>query len=234
MGDRRLLVVGAREGSLGAAVYDAACQYEHFEHVTTADGRDDAAVAYKLDVRERRDCVSVLEQVRPTDIVCTVGINMPDGPDPGSMIRNMSLQLQTNVWGPMQLLAEAIDLWVNRSGLRNFNFVGISSNSAHIARSESAGYCASKAALSIALRSVARRYAHLRYLRIWGYEPGWIAGTPMSDEVRMHLPPNISPHRIPGGGALSKEQLAHRIVSDLRHWDAALNGCMIRLDGGEQ
>lgn len=230
--ERRLLVVGAREGSLGAAVFNEAAQYDAYAHVTTAD-LDDAAVAFKMDVTNRKDVVSVLEQVRPTDIVCTVGVNLPDG-EPGNFIRNLSTQLQVNVYGPMVLLAEAMDLWVNRSPLAEFNFCAVSSNSAHIARSESAGYCASKAALSHAIRCVARRYAQLHYVRIWGYEPGWINDTPMSDEVRMRLRPGLSPHRIPSGAGVNKELLAYRIVNDVLGHDSSLNGCMFRLDGGEQ
>ena len=188
---------------------------------------------YGCDVTNRKDVVNVLETYKPTDIICTVGINLPDG-EPGTFIRNLSLQLQTNVYGPMILLAEAMDQWVNRGQLHEYNFVAISSNSAHIARSESAGYCASKAALSIAIRSVARRYAQLRHVRIWGYEPGWINGTPMSDQVRMRLASQTAAHRIPSGLAVNRDQLARRIVKDVVTWDTALNGCMFRLDGGEQ
>jgi NAD(P)-dependent dehydrogenase (short-subunit alcohol dehydrogenase family) len=234
--DRTLLVIGNRPGSLGAEVESQARKTTVWEdRVFAADHGEHVAdsTTMSMDATDRADVVRLLEEVRPTDILCTVGINLDDGEN---MAKSLSLQLQVNVWGPMQILAEAIDMW-NRAMLppeTGFNFCAISSNSAHIARSTGAGYCASKAALSMALRCVARRVAPAGVVRVWGYEPGWINDTPMSDAVHERLPANVRPHRIPGGRGLSKGALAGKIVGDLYVADRMLNGCMFRLDGGEQ
>jgi NAD(P)-dependent dehydrogenase (short-subunit alcohol dehydrogenase family) len=175
--DRTLLVIGNRPGSLGAEVESQARKTTVWEdRVFAADHGEHVAdsTTMSMDATDRADVVRLLEEVRPTDILCTVGINLDDGEN---MAKSLSLQLQVNVWGPMQILAEAIDMW-NRAMLppeTGFNFCAISSNSAHIARSTGAGYCASKAALSMALRCVARRVAPAGVVRVWGYEPGWSA-----------------------------------------------------------
>lgn len=226
---RRLLVVGSREGSLGEAIHGIAAARGEWPQgsLFTSD-------LPQTDVTNRKQVVAMLEHSNPTDIVCTVGVNFPDG-GPGNMLRNMEEQFRVNAYGPMVVLMEALDRWQAvfppESG---FNFIAVSSNSAHIARSESAGYCASKAALSMAVRSVARRHAATGVVKAWVYEPGWINGTPMSDEVRMRLKANVKPHRIPGGRGVNRVELASRIVEDLvvaPHW---LNGTAQRFDGGEQ
>jgi NAD(P)-dependent dehydrogenase (short-subunit alcohol dehydrogenase family) len=134
----------------------------------------------------------------------------------------------------MALLAEAMDKWMNVDPAAHHAFVAVSSNSAHVARSESAGYCASKAALSMAVRCAARRYAPLNTFRIWGYEPGLILDSPMTEAVRMSVRPDVPLHRIPGNHTLRRGDLAQRIVDDIASGDRWLNGCMLRLDGGEQ
>lgn len=235
---RRLLVVGARQGSLGEAIADAAQKYSSFDDVLTADHPDVCNVEAHamIDVTDRRSIITCLENTAPTDVVCCVGRNLPDG-ETGEMFRNWSIQMQINAWGPTMLLGETLDIWSHYmlpppSG---FNFVAISSNSARIARSQSAGYCASKAALSMTLQCVARKIADTSgAMRVWGYEPGWINDTRMSEEVRMRLKPGVPVHRIPGGVGLRRGDLAHRVVSDLRHADRSLNGCIFRIDGGEQ
>jgi len=224
--ERRLLVVGANQANLGEAVADAA-------HVGGYWSRVDEVDKDVLDVTDRGSITHALEDLNPTDIVCTVGINLPDG-EPGMMMRNMRTQMLVNCIGPMALLAEAMDKWMNRDPAAHHSFVAVSSNSAHIARSESAGYCASKAALSMAIRCAARRYAPLNTFRIWGYEPGLISDSPMTEGVRMSLRPNVPLHRIPGGNTIKRQPLATQIIRDIEGGQRYLNGCMIRVDGGEQ
>jgi NAD(P)-dependent dehydrogenase (short-subunit alcohol dehydrogenase family) len=226
MGTRRLLVVGAADGNLGEAVQTMAAHYPFWDRIHGVDKE-------QCDVTSRASIVQALEHYRPTDIVCTVGVNLPDG-QPGQMVRNMLLQMAINSVGPMALLAEAMDKWMNVDPAAYHSFVAVSSNSAHIARSESAGYCASKAALSMGIRCAARRYAALNCFRIWGYEPGLILDSPMTEQVRMSVRPNVPLHRIPGSATINRNDLARRIVEDVVSGDRWLNGCMVRLDGGEQ
>lgn len=253
MTGRRVLVVGCRVGNLGDAIATAIQADSSFSNAmvyrTEHPERMSGSMAQlALDLTDRKQCVRVLEETAPTDIVCCAGINLADG-DAADTVRNFSLQLQANAWGPVQLLSEALDYWRHWSGTvtspvpllpSGLNFVAVSSNSAHIARSDSAGYCASKAALSMALRCVARKVARedgavAPVISVWGYEPGWIDDTPMSEECLDRLAGwHGEAHRIPGGAGLSKTWLAGRIVRDLADANYAMNGCMIRIDGGEQ
>lgn len=112
-------------------------------------------------------------------------------------------------------------------------FVAISSNSAHIPRRGSMPYCASKAALSMALRVAARELAN-KNVAVWGYEPGLLAGTPMSEQTRrdfgtdpLHRMPGVSWEGLPVG------DLAQQIVQDISTFSVAHNGLMIPFDGGE-
>ena len=241
--ERTLLVVGARAGSLGSHVLaearDLSDRVGTFERIRSADTAEaDVTGSLRMDITSRKDVVSVLEEVRPTDVVCTAGINLPDGGEPGFLFSNMVRQLQVNTMGPVMLLEEAIDFWNSRCipPRSGFNFCVVSSNSAHVARSESAGYCASKAALSMAVRCIARRVAG-RGVTIWGYEPGWMNGTPMSSEVHDRLGGDVRPHRIPGGKGIHPREVANRIVADMaeaRGTNRGIHGTMVRLDGGEQ
>ena len=69
---------------------------------------------------------------------------------------------------------------------------------------------------------------------VWGFEPGWLDGTPMSEEVLKRLPPGVPPHRIPGvGEGVNANDLAELIVTSLQRphlW----HGTMTRIDGGDQ
>jgi NAD(P)-dependent dehydrogenase (short-subunit alcohol dehydrogenase family) len=233
---RRLMVVGALPGNLGGRVYEEAKKSHEWAAIRAYDVV--GGPSYYLDLLKRREVVEVLETFSPTDIVCTVGINRPED-DLEDLMLSIMTHSNANVAGPMQLLAEAMDLWRSDRWIEEkaipatgFNFCAVSSNSAHIARSQSAGYCSSKAALSMALRCVARREASSG-VKIWGYEPGFLSGTPMSLET-METFGEDNLHRIPGGMAIDPDDIADRIVGDLIVASRTLNGCMIRLDGGEQ
>lgn len=236
MTHRRVLVVGTRPFSLGEAIYLAL--YNAGVEAVRADkppAIDDTyeldSAVYKCNITDRVDVIKMLEVLRPTDVVCCVGVNLDDE----HLWLNAVIQNEVNYLAPLQLLDETISYWNSLDGeaVNGYNFVAISSNSAHIARSKSAGYCASKAALSMALRCVARNYGGRDGYCIWGYEPGFIVGTLMSQEVEERMP-NAQLHRIPGGHGLDKWALADGIAHDIIHVQHAFNGCMFRLDGGEQ
>lgn len=229
----RLLVVGAAMGSLGRAVYEAARPY--FD-ATTA-GINQGAETHYLDVTEPDDIASVLNRFRPEHIVCTAGINETDGTVPmenADYAWWLERSFRVNSSGPMVLLHH----WSTYAGAEDWlpgpkHFVAISSNSAHIARSGSAAYCMSKAALSMGLRCAAREMAG-GDLVVYGYEPGWLDGTPMSARVARRFGDATAQHRIPGGQGVDVARLAGLIVRNLRYGGPELNGTGIRVDGGEQ
>lgn len=232
MTNRRFLVIGTRPGSLGDAIairleegdlHDVV-RVDHPDR--TVNGSD-----WQMDITDRRQVVHAIEHLVPSDVVICAGVNLDDS----VFARNLSLQLQVNTYGPLMFINELLDYWM-RSGrvppATGLNVCALSSNSAHIARSGSVGYCASKAALSMGLRSMARKSAGIGGVRIWGYEPGLIGDTPMTDEVLLRF--DGPAHRIPSGRSVQKWDLAKRIVRDIvtPTWD--MNGVMFRMDGGEQ
>lgn len=227
----RVLVVGAKQGSLGDAVR-ISCTKLGMEVVTVGISDEED---YPLSVTDPDYKISdTLVAVRPDHIVVTAGINL-EPQESGGLAMSYRDHFLVNCTGPMRIL----DTWrLVRGPLGDpGHFVAISSNSAHIARSGSAPYCASKAALSMAIRSVSRDLARsyeFHGIVAYTYEPGWLEGTPMSDEVVGRYP-DAAPHRMLGLEAgVSTSSLAGMIVQNLRYGGRELNGCALRIDAGEQ
>ena len=234
----RLLVVGAKPGSLGDAVARAARKAD-MDVITAGLGEEDRRV--NLLVRSR--VTDLIENVHPDHIVCTAGINRPAEVETFNeeMMVWLVPSFEHNVAGPMMLLTE----WVrhlrrnvdmpetenlNLMNLRHF--VGISSNSANIARGRSMAYCASKAALSMALRCAARDLGG-RPCLVYGYEPGLLSGTPMSNDTeRVFGKGSTRMKGAPHG--LHVADVANEIVGGLRQRGIARNGSLWRIDAGEQ
>lgn len=210
-----VLVVGAQPESLGSCIawYGRKCGLE----IVTAgiSGAEDLP----LDVRFQHSISMVLKEVHATSIICTAGINS----------QNEMSSMEINYHGVMRLL----DYWI--WGLSQVGqFVAISSNSAHVARTNSRAYCASKAALSMGIRCAAREDAGRRAL-IYAWEFGLLAGTPMTQAVQERLGPGTALTRMPGHpNGQSVEGAARLVVDTLRVGTTALNGCTLRVDGGDQ
>lgn len=191
----------------------------------------------KLDVTSASAVHALVEAIKPHHIVCTAGVNVEGTIEGSKWFTGMVDQMTVNYYGPMLLVSEFTRYWRdNPEGvIGTHHCVAISSNSATIARSKSGSYCASKAALSMGYRCAAREQAEGPFA-IYTYEPGWLMGTPMSQEVRDRVgkvDPSAALHRIPGGNMVNVEEFAHMIVKNLSYgrW---LNGCTLRVDGGDQ
>lgn len=228
---KQLLVIGAQPGSLGEAVVQAA--------------EDDGFIVIiaglpELDVTNAAHVRKFFQDHYCPNVVCTVGVNYDDRN--GSFSKMLDQHMQVNCIGVLNCVhqwAKWVQVTTEMSipgPVYECNFIAVSSNSAHVARSQSVAYCASKAALSMGIRGMARKLANTD-LNIWCYEPGWIDGTPMSERVTRRLVLSDIPghgHRIPGvDRTWEPQQLATRIVQDL-YFGRQLNGCCIRLDAGEQ
>jgi NAD(P)-dependent dehydrogenase (short-subunit alcohol dehydrogenase family) len=239
-GRPRVLVVGSRPGSLGEAVVQNALSagYEAYGAGITGE-------AVELDVvsMNTNEMISKLRAMQPQHIVCTVGMNMPRPEGPHDMRDWYRWHFETNVVGPMRLL----DAWTTAMADPDYlphvpptdycHYVAISSNSARIPRTNSSAYCASKAALSMALRVAARegKGGNGGYI-VYGYEPGLLTGTPMTSDVEERLP-GVPLHRMAGfaqEGGIPPANLAAQIVFGLSVPGAALNGCLMPYDTGEQ
>lgn len=229
-----LLVVGAAKGSLGHAVETAAKEWD-FAAVHTAgiSGED-----IKLDVLHSAQMVEVLARVRPDIIICTVGVNEPCGIYEQYLSIKMYDSFRVNTLGPLELLRAFITspLRPEREGCKK-KFVAISSNSARIPRRDSLPYCASKAALSMGLRVAAREMAG-DPVQVWGYEPGLLAGTPMTRQSLKDFggnDPGTKLHRMRGvpDDGLDPYFLAERIINDVASYSPAYNGVLFPYDAGE-
>jgi NAD(P)-dependent dehydrogenase (short-subunit alcohol dehydrogenase family) len=238
----RLLVLGARPDSLGGAVADTATN-AGYEVITAGISGEE----FELDLHLANPdtILEVLQESMPQHVVCTVGVNMPQ-PEGEVELRDWyRWHFEANVIGPMRFLeefarwtAEGFDPYKPFS-LRHF--VAISSNSASIPRTNSAAYCASKAALSQALRVKAREASGGdNGFIVYGYEPGWLANTPMSNNIEKRFEGRGTSirnmHRMRGealAAGVYVNALAAQIVAGLLVPGAALNGATIRYDGGE-
>jgi NAD(P)-dependent dehydrogenase (short-subunit alcohol dehydrogenase family) len=227
------LVVGARPGSLGAAIAHQ-CRGFGYQVVTAGISGEDRQLSLT-----RMNFITLLGEMRalrPTHVICTVGMNEPEPPgwDPEAWYGK---HFATNVTGPMRLL----NAWLGSLGAdvpgeqRVRHFVAISSNSARLPRSSSAAYCASKAALSMALRVKAREAAGKgSQVAIYGYEPGLLEGTPMTDATREQFPGvPLTRMRHPAlSNGVSTAGLAAMVAGNLTQ-GLALNGLLIPFDADE-
>lgn len=231
-----VLVVGAREGSLGAAVADLARARDY--HVITAGMTDEEELwqAHRLSSGAVEVPYSLMRQCQADHVVCTVGVNKP--------MASLSVEwqlaalhsFQINVMAPMALL-KAWSAYAAAGDATWRHYVAVSSNSAHIARAGSGPYCASKAALSMAVRVAAREQARVydNNRLIYCYEPGLLARTPMTAKT-MQEGFIGALHRMPGvdSGGLETAHVAALIVNNIKYGGQELNGSCLRVDAGEQ
>lgn len=225
MKNRKLLIVGARPNSLGAMCADIAKRSQRYEDVVTAGITSEELI------------FDALQGDMPTgysDVIMTVGVNEPSVPASDYFLPSVQWQMDVNFVAPMRCLDQWYRWWITNDPhfLGTLNFVVLSSNSAHIARSNSVGYCASKAALSMGVRSFARSIRDRDKFNIWAYEPGWIDGTPMSQEVRERF--DGPAHRMLRDDGLYVPDLARMIVGDVLDRGDMLHGSCVRVDAGEQ
>ena len=222
----RLLVVGAAPDSLGAAVRDSSFGGEYVEVATAGISGED----YLMDVTESVGVREVLEAAMPDTILVTAGLNIGVATGEPGYKSHLRTSFDVNVIGVMTVLDEWLKM--RDDGFEGHEqFVAISSNSAHVARSNSTAYCASKAALSMAIRCAARELAGAPL--VYGYEFGLLRGTPMTQGTEKRFGPSQT--RMPGAaGGLIVSYVADHIVGNLlRPWHG-MNGTLQRLDAGEQ
>lgn len=224
-----VLVIGARPDSLGAAVTDL-LRKKGFGATTAGVSGEEMY----CDVRDMHSIQNAVRITHPTDIIVTAGINDPANLRADGFHANMLNSYVVNAVGPMMVMNAWLDHLEEYPNLKRAAraFVAISSNSAHIARRGSVPYCASKAALSMALRCAARELGGKPFL-VYGYEPGLLAGTPMTADTEAIFGPAQS--RMMGAeSGISPGKMADLIVQYLLMPTIALNGTMLRIDAGEQ
>lgn len=219
-----LLIIGAREKSLGDRVHVAA--FRAGWDVITAGISGEEMIP--CDITDEESLKELFSSVTVNHVLVTAGVNDRDN---SLGDRNMILRhLDVNC-------AAVIDVLYHWTASPKFitgfvsHFVAISSNSARIARSNSTAYCASKAALSMALRCEARTRRGTPV--VYGWELGLLKGTPMTEQTEKRFGPVQT--RMPGlEDGLDTELVARHIFETIRYGGRGVNGCLFRLDGGEQ
>jgi NAD(P)-dependent dehydrogenase (short-subunit alcohol dehydrogenase family) len=203
--------------------------------VVTADLPGVAQAAY--DVTESQTVHErIMQEVKPFHVVYAVGMNRQDWPGGPTLANSATDHFEVNVAGFLRV-AEAFQ----GVAFPGSQLVAVSSNSARIPRSPSLGYCVSKAALSMAVRVLARRWKGEPL--VWGVEPGlmntnatieavnrggWLPGQP--GDLRR------GPHRMVGVSSaygLRADQVAETVAHSLLWGGHHLNGVLLQLDAGE-
>lgn len=230
-----LLVVGVRPGNLGWHVArqaeEAGWKVDRVDHSPQM-----STGVMPLDVCVVNDVENFWEHAPDyRAVVYAAGVNLETSIMDEDWRQLMARQMAVNFAGALEMLNQWLQFPV---GQPRRSFVTIASNSAYIPRSHSMSYCASKAALVMAMRCAAREMAVRlpgTFPAIYTYSPGWLIGTPMSEAVRQRIPLGHPLHRIPGlQGGVSTTSLAEVVVRNLGLEDCRfLNGTDIRLDGGE-
>lgn len=166
---RRLLILGGSTGIGEAAYLRCSKEFGTFEKILRYGSKD-------FDARDDIELQTVIRGFIPTDVIFSVGVNQLDWI--GDITRgDFRLVMETNVWSFLNLLN-----LLRNSGSWPVNVVAVTSDAAWRPMRTSAVYCASKAALEMAVRVASREMAPKGW-RVNAVAPGKVADTPMTDYV---------------------------------------------------
>lgn len=218
---KKLMVFGARKKSIGQMTANMWGDMFDGQTVTAGVTNEEQHLIHYEDTDQVREFIA---EHKPDRMLVTLGRNETLADFNGDTELWLNDHFHTNVVMPMMLL----DAWLESDVMPDgAHFVVLSSNSAHIPRSGSMAYCASKAGLSMAIRCAARDFGKAGIdASIYGYEPGLVKGTPMSGKrggTRMLGLPNGMPRRA----------LAQQIATNMAFGGPEFNGVLVRLDAGE-
>ena len=229
---RIILIIGAAKGSFGDYVVSA---LHHEIDMRPGDETNWAVMPVGVDAGAERaydvrwtlaQHMDVMQEVRPYHVVYAAGVNETD--QDGALANWAHHHMAVNLFGFLGV-AEAFKE-VARPGSQ---LVAISSNSARIPRSPSLGYCASKAALSMAVQVLARRWQGEPM--VYAYEPGLMNTQATIDSVNKGAYKGAA-HRMRGVSSaygLSAQHVAAMVAQNLLGDGQHLNGVLLRVDAGE-
>lgn len=232
------LVVGGATG-LGAAIV---AEIAHERPLLPCSVPEQAWVAnlymsFEMDVRDDESIRHYLESKGPlSHIVYTPGINKLEMVN-GDMRDSLQRVFDTNVFGFVQVLGIYKDLF----GLDSLqSVVAIVSDAARNPMRGSLAYCSSKAALAMAVRTVAREWAG--EVRVNGVAPAVIDDTPLSaandsaiPELRGWTPEEAKAYEmanLPLGRRATKREVAKVVTATLFGPDYQ-TGSIVDITGGK-
>lgn len=175
-----------------------------------------------------------ISRVRPTDVVYSVGINRLDWIN-SLTFEDFNRVMEVNVWGLLRTI-QMLDLAMHRP----VNLVAVTSDAAWRPMRTSAVYCASKAAMEMAVRVASREYAPQGW-RINAVAPGKVADTPMTAyvddkvvELRGWSPEKAEEYErssTPLGRKVSAGEVA-QVIRQVLFGPSAQTGEIIAVNGG--
>jgi NAD(P)-dependent dehydrogenase (short-subunit alcohol dehydrogenase family) len=221
----RAWVIGGRRG-IGKAI-----TLELERHDIFVMASDETTV----DARSVPQLAKAFDQFKPNWIVYCAGVNqlMPAHTFADADALNM---MDINALGFMRVISLAA---AAEAHLKPSSIVAISSDAARIPMRNSMAYCASKAALSMAVRCAARELAPA--IRVNAIAPGVVEGTAMSeaidrqveaikhwttDEADQYLMTSV-----PMGRRAAMDEIAHMVYTTL-DGPQYLTGSIIEVNGG--
>jgi len=189
----------------------------------------------ELDVRVESDINGYLIKHGPfTHIIYSAGVNRLNWVDK-IVYGDLTDHYQVNVLGFIMIVS-AHETWWPGGGV---SAVAVTSDAARIPMRGSTAYCSSKAALEMAIRTMARELAP-RW-RINGVAPGMVEDTPMSDYIDATVPlfrdwtseQALAYERsnVPTGRRATKNEIADTIRW-LLFGPAQMTGAIIDVNGG--
>jgi NAD(P)-dependent dehydrogenase (short-subunit alcohol dehydrogenase family) len=170
---RSLMILGAGPRSIGEAVFDRISQNaagRNFNRVTGYTLED-------FDARQRWQLRSAIEEQQPTDVVFCIGTTRM-GWTADVHVEDFRKVMETNVYTFLNL----IKILQDEVLVPPVSVVAVTSDAAWRPMRASSLYCASKAALEMAIRVASRELAPAGW-RVNGVAPGKVADTPMTDYV---------------------------------------------------
>lgn len=227
---RNLWVLGGTSG-IGKATYEQlrsrGVDGRRWDHAA-AFGFEDFSVRFRVPFRER------LGNWVPTDVVYSVGINYLDWIK-DIRISDFTEVMLVNVYGFLNTVR-----MLDESDHGPVNIVVVTSDAAWRPMRTSAAYCASKAALEMAVRVASREYAPKGW-RINAVAPGKVEDTPMTNYVDQRVlelrgwseefAENYERHSTPLGRKVTKQEVAE-VIEHVLFGPTAQTGEIVAVNGG--
>jgi NAD(P)-dependent dehydrogenase (short-subunit alcohol dehydrogenase family) len=238
-----LIVGGKSEGGIGQACESWFSVDPRFNSVNWY-----VPSAEELDVRNDNHINDYIERADEHGVsgfdyvVYAAGVNGLCWADELYMLEMVDL-FKVNVFGFISLLGQIRATWPGK----NFSAVAISSDAAYTPMRGSVNYCASKAALDMAVKTLAREWNVPEELekgsvRVNAVAPGMVEDTPMSRYIEETVPSfrgwtaekalAYEQSMQPMGRRADKAEVAH-LVADVLYGPNYLNGAIVPLTGAK-